>query len=402
LEQLCPLNVTLPSDPHFLSLFHTSSLPVISIRDYLYRLSSYTGVSDECLIQACIHILTLAKNGREEVQRASPERTPSAPISDDGSDSCDASTVASESSSPVSSPRPGLSHPRINSFSLQPFQVSAFNIHRLLLTAILTSAKFVDDGFYNNKIYSSLGGISLRELNRLECEFLILLEYRMHISADVFIARWESMNAAHQHGAWCTKPHHPIGPRMVIHPEDPPTLSEDEHSTAAISELDVAAFPTTQTIESVSSHAAVHPSNPAHCHSRQPSLDDPMHDVPRSASSSTNTTPIYSFVPSVSPSSATTGVSYSTESVSINNADATTVSTMSHEWGQSVPMHDAPSCGQYRSKDAPLTIASNHLAALHTFQHTPHSSHLHVHRHATHANSHNSFHGGHEVYEMIE
>ena len=197
MEQLCPLTATLPADPMFLSLFHTSAMPGISIREYMERLAIYTAVSEESMITASIHIVRLAHNGRAEAASRNHARSTGAPV-----------------------PAPSSTHPRINSFSPEPFQVSCFNIHRLLLTALLVTAKYADDAFHNNRLFSSLGGITLREINQLEAEFLHLLDYRMGVDLDSFQMMWnEVFNSAARHGPACCSAPHALAPRIVVEEE---------------------------------------------------------------------------------------------------------------------------------------------------------------------------------------
>ena len=217
LEQLCPMGAALPANPLFLSLFHTSAMPGISIRDYMERLSIYTAVSEEAMIQACMHIVRLAHNGRIEAEHREAARAanPSNPI-------FLASAVALVHGTP---------HPRINSFSSEPFQVSCFNIHRLLLTALLVTAKYSDDAFHNNKLFSSLGGITLRELNQLELEFLSLLDFKMAVDIHEFTFMYAHVfNNPARHGAACCQTHHPMGPHIVCEEQpgcDNPVLDSD-------------------------------------------------------------------------------------------------------------------------------------------------------------------------------
>ena len=41
------------------------------------------------------------------------------------------------------------------------FKLTQRNIHRILFTSIVIAAKFVDDKFYKNKYYASVGGVQL-------------------------------------------------------------------------------------------------------------------------------------------------------------------------------------------------------------------------------------------------
>lgn len=107
---------------------------------------------------------------------------------------------------------------------------------------MLTTAKLTDDFFYNNHVYANLGGISLRELNRLECEFLQLVDYRMLIDVDEFMSEYAAMNDPRQHGAWCAQAHHLLGPTMAVHPEEEPVDLEE-----AVVAMTIAPTTTTET-----------------------------------------------------------------------------------------------------------------------------------------------------------
>lgn len=39
---------------------------------------------------------------------------------------------------------------------------------------------------YNNAFYAKVGGVSTTEMNRMEIEFLFSLDFRLHVTADVF------------------------------------------------------------------------------------------------------------------------------------------------------------------------------------------------------------------------
>jgi len=116
--------------PRNLGAFSASSPPDVSIADYLARIVKYTPCSAECYILALIFIDRVAQNHR--------------------------------------------------------VHVNSYNIHRLLLTAILISAKLLDDTTYNNKYYSHVGGISVKELNFLECKMLALMNYDLNVSTYLF------------------------------------------------------------------------------------------------------------------------------------------------------------------------------------------------------------------------
>ena len=55
-------------------------------------------------------------------------------------------------------------------------------VHRLLISAVLLSSKYLDDIYYNNRFYSKIGGISPQEMNSLELEMLFALNFDLSVS----------------------------------------------------------------------------------------------------------------------------------------------------------------------------------------------------------------------------
>ncbi|GJZ45142.1 cyclin-U4-1-like protein [Tanacetum coccineum] len=71
----------------------------------------------------------------------------------------------------------------------QPYlPINSFNVHRLLVTSVLTSIKFMDDICYNNAYYARIGGISTAEINVLEVDFLFRLGFNLNVTPDTFRA----------------------------------------------------------------------------------------------------------------------------------------------------------------------------------------------------------------------
>lgn len=64
-------------------------------------------------------------------------------------------------------------------------ELNDFNVHRVICTAVLLAAKFVDDLSYSNEHYARVGGIQTPgEMNRLEVLMLKALDYRLYVSKD--------------------------------------------------------------------------------------------------------------------------------------------------------------------------------------------------------------------------
>ena len=68
------------------------------------------------------------------------------------------------------------------------FQITSFEIHRVLVIACILSIKYNCDEFYDNVYYAHVAGTSLKEFNEIEEEFLCILEYNLFIHEDQYIA----------------------------------------------------------------------------------------------------------------------------------------------------------------------------------------------------------------------
>lgn len=76
--------------------------------------------------------------------------------------------------------------------------VTKLTIHRLLATATIISAKFLDDTFYTNAHYAKVCGLSLRELNCLEAHLLGLLNFRLTVTPEEYAIYFTQVRRAVQ------------------------------------------------------------------------------------------------------------------------------------------------------------------------------------------------------------
>lgn len=116
-------------DQH-ITKFHALKPPRITIKAYLLRIERYANCSPSCLVVSLIYIDRLCQHS-------------------------------------MMSP-------------------SLLNIHRLIITSVCVAAKFLEDSYYPNQFYSQLGGITLKELNFLEVEFLFGLNFALHVTPHEF------------------------------------------------------------------------------------------------------------------------------------------------------------------------------------------------------------------------
>ena len=113
------------------TMFEAYQAPTITIHKYFARLEKYFCASDECYVYALILVDRLINR-----------------------------------------------HPTL--------YLTSHNVHRLLVTAIVISAKIRDDCYFNNRFYASVAGIRLSEINYLEMHFLKLLDFHLYVSLDEF------------------------------------------------------------------------------------------------------------------------------------------------------------------------------------------------------------------------
>jgi len=65
-------------------------------------------------------------------------------------------------------------------------RVTSLTEHRLSLVSLLIAVKFSDDQFYSNAYYAKVGGVTTKELNRLEKQFLLVLDWRLAVDESEY------------------------------------------------------------------------------------------------------------------------------------------------------------------------------------------------------------------------
>ena len=64
--------------------------------------------------------------------------------------------------------------------------VTEKNIHRLLLTAIVLACKYLEDEQCASTFYARCGGVTMKEMNRLEIAMLKLLNWNLSVDVDTY------------------------------------------------------------------------------------------------------------------------------------------------------------------------------------------------------------------------
>ena len=68
----------------------------------------------------------------------------------------------------------------------EKLDITFYNIHRLILGALICAIKYTCDISQNNHFFAKVGGISYHEVCLLESTFLVLIDYRLYISDDEY------------------------------------------------------------------------------------------------------------------------------------------------------------------------------------------------------------------------
>ena len=121
--------------------FESSIPPRISLYDYLGRIHKYSQCSDSCYILAFIYI--------DRALQMSPELT-----------------------------------------------INKLNIHRLVLIAMVLSIKYLEDVYFDNNLYSKIGGIGLLEFNRLEYDMIQMINCKFYVDPELFFEYSRELNLA--------------------------------------------------------------------------------------------------------------------------------------------------------------------------------------------------------------
>ena len=114
-----------------MKIFMTKKRPNISIYDFLKRLYKYSNVSEEILILVLIYIDRLSHNRK--------------------------------------------------------ISLNYLIIYKLILASFITSIKFISDEYYSLGFYAKLGGVSQKEMEALEYQFITLLDFKLYVEEKLYV-----------------------------------------------------------------------------------------------------------------------------------------------------------------------------------------------------------------------
>ncbi|KAG1836736.1 cyclin-domain-containing protein [Suillus subalutaceus] len=130
LERLIAHNDKIPLLPESLTRFHSRTVPNISVLDYLRRIIKWTKVEKACLLLTLHYVDQICAR-------------------------------------------------------MPLFTLSSLTCHRFIIASITVCSKGLCDSFCTNALYARVGGIPVPELNVLEREFLLAIDWRLMCTREV-------------------------------------------------------------------------------------------------------------------------------------------------------------------------------------------------------------------------
>ncbi|CAH0518729.1 unnamed protein product [Peronospora belbahrii] len=140
IESMMRTSDRMPLGYYHKTKFEAFRAPGISVRDYLTRIHKYASCSPECFVLGLVYMDRLHQ--------------------------------------------------------MQGFALTELNVHRVIITSVVLAAKFFDDHYFNNAYYAKVGGIPCPEMNELEVEYLLLINFSLHVSSETY-ARYYNELANH-------------------------------------------------------------------------------------------------------------------------------------------------------------------------------------------------------------
>ena len=111
-------------------IYTSRKLPEISVNDYMVRIAKYMKIEDSTLILALIYIDRISRKRK--------------------------------------------------------IFVNEYNVYRLFFMSVVVATKYNEDKHYSNTYYAKIGGVELEQLNQMECEFVMGINFDLFVEAKVF------------------------------------------------------------------------------------------------------------------------------------------------------------------------------------------------------------------------
>lgn len=136
-SQAKPLGLVGESFKNSLMGFHGSNVPGIGIEAYLSRILKYCPMTPDVFIALLVYLDRISERGA-----------------------------------------------KLSSNGLSLFMLDSYNVHRLIIAGMTVASKFFSDIFYKSSRYAKVGGLPVDELNALELQFILLLDFKLMVQVE--------------------------------------------------------------------------------------------------------------------------------------------------------------------------------------------------------------------------
>jgi len=184
--------------------FKGKHVPQIGLEQYFHRIQKYCPTTNDVFLSLLIYFDRISKKCNSKLQEAMMLKEHEKNIDEQEQDFENDSLVETEDKELLRNDErctEGGEPTKKQEQQQQTFVMDSYNIHRLIIAGITVSTKFFSDFFYSNSRYARVGGISLKEMNHLELQFLVLCDFEMLISveemeryANLLYRFWDSDN----------------------------------------------------------------------------------------------------------------------------------------------------------------------------------------------------------------
>lgn len=188
--------------------FKGKHVPQIGLEQYFHRIQKYCPTTNDVFLSLLIYFDRISKKCNSKLQEAmtTKEQQQEEETSDHEQNHLDNNSLIETEDKELlyKGEKCAEDHEPTNETNenqQQTFVMDSYNIHRLIIAGVTVSTKFFSDFFYSNSRYARVGGISLKEMNHLELQFLVLCDFEMLISveemeryANLLYRFWDSDN----------------------------------------------------------------------------------------------------------------------------------------------------------------------------------------------------------------
>ena len=79
-------------------------------------------------------------------------------------------------------------------------KINYYNIYKLILVSLVIAVKLNEDEYYSSEFYAKIGGISKVEMNKLEYELSVMINFDFFVKEELFYKYYDLLNYSNEEG----------------------------------------------------------------------------------------------------------------------------------------------------------------------------------------------------------